>query len=270
MDKKDCKISLIIATYNWEEALELSLLSLVNQKEMPFEVIIADDGSRNETKELIDKYRAKIKVPLYHVWHKDEGFRLAEIRNKAIAKSNGDYIVQIDGDIIMHQYFIKDHRMFAEKKAFVRASRIYLNETFSQELMLNKSISINLLTKGVSNKTSALRIPFLWKMFAENYKIKGDELWEIHGCNMAFWKEDAIKVNGYNESFFGWGPEDKEFVARLLNSGCKKRFLKLGGIAYHIHHAINEKEFLKKNEAVFAKTKKEKIAYCSQGISKYL
>lgn len=270
MKSTGIKISLIIATYNWPKALELTLLSVLAQKELPYEVVIADDGSKQETQEVINMFKNKLTIPLVHVWHEDKGFRLAEIRNKAIAKASGDYIVQIDGDIIMHPDFIKDHRKFAKKDTFVRASRIYLDERLSMEKLASKNATISIFHKGVSNFFSAFHFPFLWRFFENNYKVKGDELWEIHGCNMAFWKDNAIKVNGYNESFFGWGPEDKEFVARLLNAGFKKRFLKLGGIAFHVHHHINTKEFLKDNEIVFENTKNNGIAYCQEGIDKYL
>ncbi|WP_231561011.1 galactosyltransferase-related protein [Sphingobacterium sp. T2] len=100
--------------------------------------------------------------------------------------------------------------------------------------------------------------------------MKGDEKWEIHGCNMAFWREDAIKVNGYNEDFVGWGPEDKEFVARLLNLGLEKRFLKFGAIVYHLWHKLNSRENLSLNEEIFRRTKESKVYFCANGINKYL
>lgn len=268
--KTNFKTSLIIATYNWPEALTLTLNSVLLQKELPDEILIADDGSKEETRVLIEEYKRRIKVPFIHVWHEDKGFRLAEIRNKAIAKATGDYIVQIDGDVIMHPYFIKDHNKFAKRNTFVRASRIYLDTELSKNKLDTKDASINIFAKGVSNFFSSFRFPLVWKYFEKNYKVNGDERWEIHGCNMAFWRADAIKVNGYNESFYGWGPEDKEFVARLLNSGVEKRFLKLGGVIFHIDHPINEKEFLGENLAVFESTKTDGIKFCEKGINKYL
>src|SRR5690606_7255597 len=146
--------------------------------------------------------------------------------NRAIAIAESEYIIQIDCDIILHPYFVKDHLDFAKKGAFTRASRVYINEETSRRLLEVKTTNISVFRKGVSNFFSGIRIPFLRKFFESAYKSNGEELYEIHGCNMAFWKEDAIAVNGYNEDFEGWGPEDKEFVARLLNYGLKKRFLK--------------------------------------------
>src|SRR5690606_36112774 len=96
-------------TYNWPEALECCLLSVLKQKMLPGEVIIADDGSGEPTRQLINRFRQLCPVPLLHVWQPDEGFRLGKIRNKAIAAASGDYIIQTDGDIILHPLFIKDH-----------------------------------------------------------------------------------------------------------------------------------------------------------------
>jgi glycosyltransferase involved in cell wall biosynthesis len=260
--------TLIISTYNWPAALELSLLSIKNQSLLPHEVIIADDGSAQETTSLIKRYQADFPVKLLHIWHEDIGFRLAEIRNKAIAKASGDYIVQIDGDMILHPAFIEDHIRFAKQGSFVRASRIYIDQAISKELLEMKRINVKYYSKGISNRLSGMHAPALWKLFEKKYKAH--EPYEIHGCNMAFWKKDALQVNGYNENFIGWGPEDKEFVVRLLNSGLTKRFIKLGAIAFHIWHKENTKPNLPKNELEFHTAINEKREYCINGINKHL
>ena len=103
------KCSLVTPTYNWPEALELLLKSVLNQSVLPDEVIIADDGSKPDTKLLIDQYKKDFPIPLIHIWHEDKGNRKPRIMNKAIAKANYEYIIEIDGDIIMNRYFIQDH-----------------------------------------------------------------------------------------------------------------------------------------------------------------
>lgn len=264
------KTSLIISTYNWPEALDICLKSIFEQKEFPDEILIADDGSTDSTKFVVEKYKKLNKIPIKHIWHEDNGFELAKIRNKAIAAAEGDYIVQIDGDLILHPYFIADHKKFAKPNSFVRASRIYINEKLSKEKLKTLNTSINPFSKGITNFFSSFRLPFLWKKFETNYKNEGEERWEIHGCNMAYWRKDAIEINGYNEDFKGWGPEDKEFVARLLNAGKEKRFLKLGGLVFHINHPVNKKENLKKNEEIFEYAKKNKVKFCKNGIDQYI
>jgi len=263
------KTSLIISTYNWPEALTSCLKSIVQQKLLPDEVLIADDGSEKRTAEIIAAFKKQVSFPVKHIWQPDEGFRLAAIRNKTIAAATGEYIIQVDGDMILHPYFIKDHVAFAKSGTFVRASRIYLDSNLSEKLLRSGSVDINLINKGVSNKSSAFHLPLIWPMFETKYKNKGNERYEIHGCNMAFWREDAIQVNGYNEDFSGWGPEDKEFIVRLLNIGLKKRFIKMGAIAFHLFHLERVRDSLAANEQLLKQAIQSHATNCKVGINQY-
>lgn len=262
--------SLLISTYNWPEALAVCLNSVLKQRVLPDEIVIADDGSGSSTKAVIDTFQQRSPVSVTHVWQEDQGFRLAHIRNKAIAAAQGEYIIQVDGDIVMHPHFVSDHLRFAKNNSFVRASRIYIDEAATRSILRSQEAAVNLFSKGVTNLFSAFRLPVAWPLFATSYKNKGDERYEIHGCNMAFWRKDALAVNGYNEEFTSWGPEDKEFVARLLNAGKTKRFLKLGGLAYHLHHNENAKHNLRKNERLLKQAVLSKCSFCSSGIDKYI
>lgn len=260
--------SLIVSTYNWPEALELCLISIQAQHSLPDEVLIADDGSGDETLKLIKRFQENFPIPLHHIWHPDNGFKLAEIRNKAIAEAKGDYIIQVDGDLILHPYFIDDHLRFAKPDTFVRASRIYLDKSLSSSLIDNKSTNVSIFTRGLSNKFSALRIPFLWRIF--EYSYKAHELYEIHGCNMAYWRQNILSVNGYNENFKDWGPEDKELVVRLFNNGYKKRFIKMGALVFHLWHPENLKKNLHNNELEFYASIDQKRTFCKLGLNQHI
>lgn len=235
MEKKFTN-SLIISTYNWPQALELCLLSVMQQKILPDEIIIADDGSTNETKLLIESYAVKFSIPIKHVWHEDKGFRLAAIRNKAIAQASSDYIIQIDGDLILHPLFIKDHLLHAEKNYFVTGSRVMLQEQLTKNVLLNKRISFTIYTPGSGNFFNGLRSNFLRVLFSKTYKTHGKNKYYVKGCNMAFWRTDLLEVNGYNESFIGWGQEDSDIAVRLMNARIKKKFIKMAAIVYHLYH----------------------------------
>ena len=111
-------VSLLISTYNRPDALFLVLESVRKQSVQPNEIIISDDGSKSDTKIVIDNFKSKNDTIIKHVWHEDKGFRLSEIRNKAIASAKFDYIIQIDGDIILHEKYIENHLRFAKKNSF--------------------------------------------------------------------------------------------------------------------------------------------------------
>lgn len=268
MKKQNIKSTLIIATYNWTEALELVLLSVLKQTTLPTEVIIADDGSRDDTKELIHKFKAQFKIPLIHVWHKDNGFRLAGIRNKAINQANGNYIIQIDGDIILHKDFIKDHVTNAKKGVFLVGSRVLLGEKISSKALKKKQLTFNFLHSNIKNRQYTLRLPLLSKLLKYPTSDINKVIRSVRGCNMSFWKSDLLKINGYNESMVGWGREDSEISARLINIGLEKHKLKFLGIQYHIHHLESSREGINLNDTILQNTVDNNITYTKNGISK--
>lgn len=262
--------SLIIATYNWPEALELCMTSVLNQSVLPTEIIIADDGSNAKTRAVIEQFQNKTKLPIIHVWHEDLGFRLASIRNKAIAKASSDYIIQIDADIILHPHFVNDHLAIAEQGYFITGSRILLNENYSTQILAEKKVKFGAYIKGGKNFFNGLRIKPLRNYFATRYKTSGKNKFDVKGCNMSFWLKDLILVNGYDESYTGWGREDSNLAIRLIHAGVKKKYLKMGGIQYHIYHKEASRDNLQENNAKMELSIQQKISWCNNGLNKYL
>lgn len=263
------RTTLLISTYNWPQALNLCLKSVLRQTIMPDEVVIADDGSTEDTQKLISSFKENSKVPFVHVWHEDKGFRLSEIRNKGIAKATGDYIIQIDGDIILDKHFIEDHIKIAEKGYFVCGSRTKLNEESSKTFLELGDFKPNIIKNSeVYFTLNAIRNGFLRRCLAKKYGQKN--IMRLRGCNMAFWKSDIIKVNGYNEELAAWGHEDSEMAFRLYFSGVKKKFLKFGGVQYHIYHKELSRDCERAHYAEIIKVKENKIKWCNNGIDKHL
>ena len=260
--------SLIVSTYNWPEALELCLLSIKKQSVYPSEVIIADDGSTEATKKLIDQYKVNFPVPLLHVWQPDEGFKLSQIRNKAIATARKEYIIQIDGDLILHRKFVEDHLKFSKKGYFVTGSRVMINEEFSKILLSTKKVTFSLFNKGLYNISNGFRLKLLASYLGKKYRI--NDIYYMRGCNMAFWRTDLIKVNGYNEGFRGWGREDNEIAARLLNNGTKKLVFKFGGVVFNLFHEEKSRSNINLNDDLLKNAVHHKSTYCLKGLDQYL
>lgn len=260
--------SLIIATYNWPMALELCLLSVVKQELMPDEIIIADDGSTDDTRKLVNTFQKEIQVPIKHVWQPDEGFQLGKIRNKAMAVAQGEYLIQVDGDLILHPYFIKDHLSAARPNHFVGGSRVLIDKNLSLDLLQKKRTDLSLFTNGIGNHFNGLHMPGLAK-FIELFK-KETGRYNLRGCNMSFWKKDIIAVNGYNEDIHGWGREDTELVIRLYNAGIKRVFFKLQGIVYHLYHQEYDRSHLIQNDEIVQAAVASNVTRCIKGIDQYL
>lgn len=267
-------LSLIITTYNQKERLSLVLDSVRDLAILPSEVLIADDGSKEDTKFLIESYAKNFPVPLKHIWQEDKGFLLSAIRNKAIKEASGEYIIIIDGDMILDPYFIEDHLNFAKPKVFLQGSRVILNEQNSQEILNakkqgnTKAYKLAFSSKELKAKRNNLLANLIYKNSTINAKFfdKKDFIKGIRGCNMSFYKIDCEEINGFNEDFVGWGREDSEFVARFLFNGGQMRRLKFYGIAYHIYHQENTKAALESNHKIYLNTIATKAKYCQNGL----
>ena len=258
------KVSLLISTYNWPEALTLCLKSVAAQRTPPFEVVIADDGSGEPTRRVVEAFARTLPCPVKHIWHEDDGFRLTVIRNKAIAACEGDYIVQIDGDVILHRNFIRDHAAFARKGTFVVGSRAMIDERLARRMLCSGNPKVAWYTPGVKHWLNVLYIPALTPLFRNRENDR------LRGCNMAFWREDLVAVNGYNETMIGWGYEDAELVIRLRNNHCTRQTLKFAGFVFHIHHARSSQENDTENRAIGLVTRTEKKIRCEKGLDQYL
>lgn len=257
--------TLIIATYNWHEALELVLLSILNQTKKPDDIIIADDGSTSSTKDLIKKYLPKFRGKLKHIWQEDKGFRKTKILNRAVLQAKGEYIIQIDGDIILHKNFIKDHVNIAEKQTFIHGSRVLLNKKTSSKTLSIRSINPNYLKIGNKNIFNAIRSTTLSVIFSRKSKNRKG----TRGCNFSFWKEDFISINGYNEDMIGWGKEDTELSVRLMNNNIVQYKLKFLAICFHLHHKKAKRKGLNINNYILEKAIHNKKTKCINGIKKY-
>lgn len=257
------KVSLVIATYNWEDALDLVLISVIQQSVQPNEILIADDGSTEQTKEVINSFSTKLNIK--HIWHKDNGFQKTIILNKALSKSSSDYIIQIDGDIIMHKDFIKDHISNSKKGQFIHGSRAFLNEDVTREALKKKNLSFSFLQRGIKNRFNTINSNFLASIISKsNPNLKG-----TRGCNFSFWRDDFIAVNGYNEEMIGWGKEDTELSVRLINRGLIKLHLKFNAVCYHLHHDLVERKGININNSIVEKAITQKTTFCPNGINKY-
>ena len=258
--------ALLISTYNWPQALNLVLKSVLNQTVLPDEILIADDGSKEETKLLIEKFQKESQVPIRHFWQEDKGFRKSKILNKAVAETTSKYIIQVDGDCILHPKFVQDHLAAVEKNAYLYGSRVNILPEAISVVFEKGLIVFNMFSKEIKNKTRTLHIP----LFSLLYKPHDGISNKFRGCNVSFWREDFIAVNCYNEDYEGWGREDSDLVIRMGNNGVKAKRLRYAGIVYHLHHKINSKENFELNDKMQRETIEKKIIRISNGVDQYL
>lgn len=245
-------ISVIVTTYNREDALEAVLRSLARQTDVDFEVVVADDGSGPETAALIEAWKARVGHRVEHVWHQDVGFRAAEIRNRAVLASRGTYVVFLDGDCIARPDFVSTHRSLAEQDAFVTGNRVLLSRKLTEKVLdqqLSPEIwglgrwSLERLRGGVNRLSALLHLPLGPLRNTRRNKWEG-----ARSCNLAIWRGDLDKVDGFDADYSGWGKEDSDLILRLLHAGVRRKDGIFATGVIHLWHAEADRAQLNDNE----------------------
>jgi len=238
-------ISVLLATYNWPEALQKCLESLASQTDTDFEIIIADDGSGHSTQSLIERIKATHPAPILHLWQEDLGFRKTTILNLAIKEVRGNYLIFLDGDCIVQPDFIACHRQLAQKGHLVTGSRVLLSERLSEILLAwpvwsfakFKACLLQYRLTGDINKYW----PIVMKLGDGTWRLYKKFVWRrIKGCNMACWSADAKAIGGFDEEMTGWGHEDADFVFRLQQSGIVRKSGAWSTEVFHLFHRIHD------------------------------
>jgi len=248
-------ISVIVATYNRPDALRLVIQSLLGQTDRNYEILIADDGSKQDTAELVESFQATSNIAIHHIWQTDDGFRLSRIRNLATKQAKGEYLIFLDGDCIVQPDFVTQHRKLAKPQYMVTGSRILLEKQLTERLCTSqnwlfdkfKSEAIRHRLNGQVNKILPLYIKLPWA-FSRGYS---DFVWRrIKGCNLACWKADAESIHGFDEEMVGWGHEDADFVFRLHQQGVRRTSGAWATEVLHLWHKMADKATAEKNAEI--------------------
>lgn len=273
--RKPGKVSLVVLTYNWPAALAKVLESVAAQTRLPDEVIVADDGSAEETRALVARMAPGFPVPLRHVWQEDLGFRAARCRNRGIAASTGDYVILLDGDMVLHPQFVADHLALAEPGYFLQGGRFKTHPCETERLLAGgrpvyapwADVDFDVFD-GIKRLYGFRSLPLArWKSRARSGG-------RVMSCNMSFWRDDLLRVNGFDERMEGYGAEDRELAARLGNAGVTRRQLKWAALAMHLDHPSRAQpdvdDMSLPNNRLFRATVVERITRCEQGIDRHL
>lgn len=271
MGRKADLISVVVATYNREDALDAVLRSLSRQTEQRFEVVVADDGSDAATARLIRRWSARLPVTLKHVRHEDRGFRLAEIRNRAILASAGFYCIFVDGDCLVRPDFVAAHRRLAEPGRFVTGNRVQLSQELTHRILAQKLKAeawpmrrwvAERVRGGVNRVVPLLRLPLgpLRKRIGRRWR-------GAQGCNMAFFRADLERVDGFDAAFTGWGREDSDLFVRLIRDGVLRKDGRLATTVLHLWHPQSDRSQLLGNQDKLEHLLHDERVRASRGLS---
>ncbi len=232
--KPPLKVSLIITTYNWPEALGLVLRTALRQTYNGYEILVADDGSATATEETVRRILGPGRIPWRHLRHEDRGIRQARVKNLAVRYATGDYFIFIDHDVALHPEFIADHANLAEENVLLQGKRVFLSARRTEDLLRTGTfVPPSPWEPGLENRKNALRLLPLarWMNRKKRFQVT------LRGCNLSMHRDAFLQVDGYDELFDGlWGREDSDICYRLFHRGIRIKNLWLAGLQYHLHH----------------------------------
>ncbi|HBI00963.1 MAG TPA: glycosyltransferase family 2 protein [Flavobacterium sp.] len=268
------KVSIIITTYNAEEWLRKVLIGFSVQSVDDFEIVIADDGSTQKTKEVVDSFLSKFKHPIVHVWHEDDGFQKSKILNQAILKSSSDYLLFTDGDCIPRNDFIATHLLHKEEGYFLSGGYFKLPMSISNAISEIDIVSQNCFDSSWLRK-QGLKFNFKLTKLTKNKWFAAFMNWltptkrSWNGHNSSGFKKDILAVNGFNEDM-KYGGLDRELGERMFNNGMLSKQIRYSAICLHLDHkrSYATKESISRNQAIRKFNKKNKITWIPKGIKK--
>lgn len=265
------KISFIVLTYNRTETLLPVLRSLAQQCNAQHEVLVADDGSNPEHVKLLANGCPAFNCNVRHVWHPDVGFTAAAARNLGAHFSDGDYLVFLDGDCVPGRSFVAAHTSLAERGYFVNGSRVLLSERLTSQVVAEQIdlpgksawFWLHARMAGDSNKLLHM-LPWPGSLFRlkEGFEWRG-----IRSCNMAVWRENFVAVNGFDETFEGWGHEDADLVLRLSNLGVKRKNGFLATEVFHLWHRESLRDHESSNKQKVFERMKTGLVIAEKGLA---
>ena len=233
-------ISFIVLTYNRPDALLAVLRSLAVQCLPTDQVIVADDGSRIESVQILKEQVPRFACQVMHVWHQDLGFTASAARNRAALQASGQYLVFLDGDCVPSPAFVQNHRSLAQSGCFVNGSRVLLQRQLTESLLSGPSNLAQMSAgfwwrawmRGQANKVHHLfPWPLSWRAVHREFSWRG-----IRSCNFGVWRDDFFAVNGFDQVYAGWGHEDADLVLRLHHAGLIRKNGFLATEVFHLWH----------------------------------
>jgi glycosyltransferase involved in cell wall biosynthesis len=259
-------VALLINTYEQPDYLSRVLRSVGAQFVPPDEVLLADDGSGEQTRRLFAEWANRQGFRSEHVWQEKAGFRRSRILNRAIACARCEYIVFLDGDSLPHPKFISDHKLLAGRGRFVQGHRSLVEQRAASFFGRGRFCSDR--RRAIwQGQLRGLKHAFRWPLPLKRVR---KDLRGVRGCNLAIWREDLLAVNGYNEAFVGWGREDSELALRLMNNGLVRLDVRGWALCYHLWHTPVSRADLSANDRLLAEAAAAQSRACALGLSQHL
>ena len=259
------KISLIITTFNWPQALKATLKTAIRQSLQPDEIIVADDGSGPETARVVQEVLGPSQPRWCHIRQEDMGIRQGRVKNLGVKFSTGAYLILVDHDVLMHPCFVADHMAAAKPDIFLQGKRSFLPEAYTKAILERNSFSPpSPLLRGLENRKNGVRAPKIGRMLGRAHAFQTS----LRGCNLSMSRCNFLKVDGYDEVFDQlWGREDSDICYRLFHSGVRCKNLWFSALQYHLYHPVTKNRQRDRLDDELDRICREKRTHAIKGFS---
>ncbi|HYD42185.1 MAG TPA: glycosyltransferase [Anaeromyxobacter sp.] len=260
------RLSLVVLTCERPDALELVLRGVARQRVGPFEVIVTEDGAASGTRACVEALRPGFPVPLLHLTQARAGRGACRARNRGVAAARGDYVVFLDGDMVPGPDFVADHLAFARRGCFAQGSRVLLSEARTRALLATRQLDVPFFAGGLERRRHLVRAPRLRDLWGSPHQRRDG----VKSCNFAFWRDDLVALNGFEERLQGWGLEDAELAQRAFHLGLRRRDLRMGAVALHLWHPPSALQDDNPNWVTLREVERSGRTRCVRGLSEHL
>ena len=253
------KVALVVSAYNRPGELVKVLAGVGQQSRMPDELIIADDGSKELVRTVVSRWESTSGFGVKHIWQTNEGFRAAKI-DKAIRISKADYLIFLDGDCVPHPRFVEDHIQLSEENIWAGTKGVcgakICSGIFPQSDQFYEVVDLG------PHQWPGKRGSMAWSLLGPT----DQGIPRIISCNMGIWARDLERVNGFDESYEGWGLEDTDLGIRLYNAGLRRKIVYGRAVIHHLNHPESPRHGLSSNQSKLDQTIQRKIIRCQKGL----
>lgn len=263
-------VALILTTYNRPAALDRVLDSVARQQSLPEQVIIADDGSDARTTAVVDSWRPRLGTALFHAWQPDDGFRAAASRNRAAREAKADLLLFVDGDCLLRTGVVAEHRRLAESGCAVAGNRILLSPRLTKAVEEGLVDPVGWQMKDWMQARLKGDVERLWPLInlpGHSWRRLRPTHWlQMRGCNMAVFREDFERINGFEERICGWGFEDSDLAIRLINAGIRVKSGRFATAVLHLWHQERSRSEAEQNRQRALEAKRARVILADIGL----
>lgn len=227
-------VSVLLNTFDRARTLRWVLAAYARQTDLDFEIVVADDGSQDETAGVVEAARSESPFPIVHVRHERQGHRRAKILNEGIKACRSEIVLFTDADSLPAADLVSVHRAAFDLRRLSIGGCVRLDETQTASLDL-AGIRAGAYERFLDRAWRARLRRRHWKNLLQIAMRRRRRPHNL-ALNFCLSRAALFEVNGYDENFRGWGNADGDLRDRLRKVGIQPKSVWDRAVVFHVHH----------------------------------